>query len=172
MPSCSWSLMLQFNSWGILNTFGVFQTYYESDELFHQSSSAISWIGFIQSCMLLAVGFVAGPYYDRGYLRTLWLVGSFGVVFGHIMLSICNTYWQVLLAQGTQLKGAQSNSYGIASDIVHRTMRWTWSWMSVRCLCIGPAVILQHKNRPRNWTCLFKLFVRRRYLPNRLVPTN
>jgi len=28
------------------------------------------------------------------------VVGSFGVVFGHMMLSLCHTYWEVLLAQG------------------------------------------------------------------------
>jgi hypothetical protein len=34
---------------GILNTFGVFQTYYESGALFTETSSNISWIGSIQS---------------------------------------------------------------------------------------------------------------------------
>ena len=28
------------------------------------------------------------------------IVGSFCVVFGHMMLSLCKTYWEVLLAQG------------------------------------------------------------------------
>lgn len=92
--------MLFFNTWGILNAFGVFQTYYESGALFTKSSSDISWIGAIQSYMLMMVGFISGPIYDRGYLRTLLVVGSFGVVFGHMMLSICHSYWQVLLAQG------------------------------------------------------------------------
>ncbi|KAL9089756.1 MAG: hypothetical protein Q9165_005550 [Trypethelium subeluteriae] len=92
--------MLFFNSWGILNAFGVFQTYYESGALFTKSSSDIAWIGAIQACLVLLVGLFAGPIYDRGYLRTLLVVGSFGVVFGHMMLSICKTYWQVLLAQG------------------------------------------------------------------------
>jgi hypothetical protein len=36
-----------FNSWGILSTFPVFQTYYESGELFEASSANISWIGSI-----------------------------------------------------------------------------------------------------------------------------
>ncbi|KAI4166924.1 MAG: hypothetical protein LQ343_007627 [Gyalolechia ehrenbergii] len=94
------AFMLWFNSWGILNAFGVFQTYYESGELFTNSSFDISWIGSIQSFMLLAVGVFAGPVYDRGYLRTLLFVGSFGVVFGHMMLSLCTEYWQVVLAQG------------------------------------------------------------------------
>lgn len=92
--------LLWFNTWGILNAFGVFQTYYESGELFETSSSNISWIGSIQSFMLLAVGIFAGPLYDRGYLRSLLLFGSFAVVFGHMMLSLCTEYWQALLAQG------------------------------------------------------------------------
>lgn len=92
--------MLFFNTWGLLNAFGVFQTYYESGALFTKSSSDISWIGAVQSYMLLVVGFIVGPIFDRGYLRTLLVVGSFGVVFGLMMLSICNNYWQVLLAQG------------------------------------------------------------------------
>lgn len=92
--------ILFFNTWGILNAFGVFQTYYESGALFHKTSSDISWIGSIQSYMLLTVSFFSGPIYDRGYLRSLLVVGSFGIVFGHMMLSLCKEYWQVLLAQG------------------------------------------------------------------------
>ncbi|KAM3067356.1 hypothetical protein ACMFMG_005287 [Clarireedia jacksonii] len=92
--------MLFFNTWGILNAFGAFQTYYESGALFNKSSSDISWIGSIQSFMVLVTGVFAGPIYDRGYLRTLMVVGSFMVVFGHMMLSICSQYWEVLLAQG------------------------------------------------------------------------
>ncbi|KAI8961036.1 MFS general substrate transporter [Daldinia sp. FL1419] len=92
--------MLFFNTWGILNAFGVFQTYYESGILFQRSSSDISWIGSIQSFMVLAGGVFAGPVYDRGYLRHLLIVGSFGIVFGHMMLSLCKEYWEVVLAQG------------------------------------------------------------------------
>jgi MFS family permease len=92
--------MLFFNTWGILNAFGVFQTYYESGALFNKSSSDISWIGAIQAYMVLTVGFISGPIYDRGYLRTLLVLGSFGIVFGHMMLSLCHEFWQVLLAQG------------------------------------------------------------------------
>ena len=92
--------MLFFNTWGILNAFGVFQTYYESGALFTRSSSDISWIGAVQAYFVLTIGFISGPVYDRGYLRTLLLIGSFGIVFGHMMLSLCTTYWEVLLAQG------------------------------------------------------------------------
>jgi hypothetical protein len=92
--------MLFFNTWGLLNTFGVYQTYYESGVRFQASSSDISWIGSIQAFCLLVVGFVTGPLFDKGHLRALLLVGTLGVVFGHMMLSLCHTFWQVLLAQG------------------------------------------------------------------------
>jgi MFS family permease len=50
--------------------------------------------------MLLTVGAVAGPFYDRGHFRWLLVIGTFLVVFGHMMLSLCTEYWQCLLAQG------------------------------------------------------------------------
>ena len=45
------------------------------------------------------MGPLTGPIYDAGYFRALIVTGSFLVVFGHIMLSLCSKYWQVLLAQ-------------------------------------------------------------------------
>ena len=91
--------MIFFNTWGLINTFAVFQTYYESGALFTESSSNISWIGSIQCFLLQLTGIVAGPIYDRGYLRLLLLTGSFMVVLGYMMLSLCHEYWQALLAQ-------------------------------------------------------------------------
>jgi MFS family permease len=89
-----------FNTWGLLNTFGVFQTYYETGELFVEDSSNISWVGSIQAFLVLVGGLVSGPLYDRGFLRHLVVVGAFLVVFGHMMLSLATQYWQVVLAQG------------------------------------------------------------------------
>jgi MFS family permease len=94
------SWMLFFNTWGILNTFGVYQTYYESGALFNTSSSNISWVGSIQAFLVLMVGCVSGPIYDRGHFRYLLIAGTFFVVFGHMMLSLCHEFWQVILAQG------------------------------------------------------------------------
>jgi MFS family permease len=49
---------------------------------------------------VLFVGACTGPIFDRGHLRLLLLIGSFGVVFGFMMLSLCTEFWQALLAQG------------------------------------------------------------------------
>ncbi|KAF2852406.1 MFS general substrate transporter, partial [Plenodomus tracheiphilus IPT5] len=90
---------LLFNSWGIVNTFGSYQAYYETDLLSSSSPSSISWIGSIQAFLLLFVGALTGPIYDAGYFRSLLLFGSFMLVLGQMMLSLCTSYWQVLLAQ-------------------------------------------------------------------------
>ncbi|KAL5422537.1 hypothetical protein PMIN07_012457 [Paraphaeosphaeria minitans] len=93
------AFFLFFNSWGIINTFGSYQAYYETSLLTSSNPSAISWIGSIQAFLLLVVGMICGPLYDRGYFRTLLLGGSFLLVFGQMMLSLCTQYYQVVLAQ-------------------------------------------------------------------------
>ncbi|KAK3070549.1 hypothetical protein LTR53_010286 [Teratosphaeriaceae sp. CCFEE 6253] len=94
----SWCLF--FNTWGLLNTFGVYQTYYESGALFTASSSNISWVGSVQALSLLLVGAIVGPIFDRGHFRILLMVGCFLVVFGHMMLSLSHELWQAVLSQG------------------------------------------------------------------------
>ncbi|KAK4964086.1 hypothetical protein LTR66_012481 [Elasticomyces elasticus] len=93
------SFFLFFNSWGIVNTFGVYQTYYETGILASSTPSNISWIGSIQAFLLMLVGALTGPIYDAGYFRELLITGSFLIVFGQMMLSLCTSYWQVLLSQ-------------------------------------------------------------------------
>ncbi|KAJ5177671.1 MFS general substrate transporter [Penicillium coprophilum] len=89
-----------FNTWGILNTFGAYQTYYETGKLYTASSSNISWIGSVQSSLLLLLGLATGPLYDAGYFRTLLYSGSFLILLGQMMTSLCHEYYQALLAQG------------------------------------------------------------------------
>jgi predicted MFS family arabinose efflux permease len=47
----------------------------------------------------MLLGVLTGPVYDAGHMIPLLYVGSFLVVFGHMMLSLCHRFWQVLLAQ-------------------------------------------------------------------------
>ncbi|KAI0044864.1 putative MFS monocarboxylate transporter [Auriscalpium vulgare] len=94
------SFFILVNTWGIVNTYGAFQTYYETGLLNNKSPSAISWIGSMQGFLLLFVGFLTGPIFDAGYLKTLLLVGSFLIVFGLMMTSLATEYYQIFLAQG------------------------------------------------------------------------
>ncbi|TKW54809.1 Riboflavin transporter MCH5 [Colletotrichum tanaceti] len=92
------SFFLFFNSWGMIGSYGVFQTYYQAT-MQHTSADAIAWIGSIQSCLLLLVGVLVGPLYDAGHLRGLTLTGIALVFLGLCMTSLASRYWQTLLAQ-------------------------------------------------------------------------
>ncbi|EPQ28647.1 uncharacterized protein PFL1_03950 [Pseudozyma flocculosa PF-1] len=94
------SFFLFFNSWGLVNTYGAFQTYYETALLERSGSSAISWIGSIQASLLLIVGPFSGPLFDLGYVKTLTVGGTVLIVVGMMTTSVATYYYQVLLAQG------------------------------------------------------------------------
>ncbi|KAI0408165.1 MFS general substrate transporter [Xylaria palmicola] len=94
------AFVLYGNTLGLLNTFGAYQRYYETDLLRDYSSSDISWIGSIQSLFLMAVGVFVGPLYDAGYCSTLLLTGTLFVALGFMLTSISTAYWSVFLAQG------------------------------------------------------------------------
>ncbi|KAK1585259.1 major facilitator superfamily transporter [Colletotrichum navitas] len=93
----SWVILAQ--TWGLVNAFGVYQTYYERT-LHDVAPSAISWIGSLQGALLMMVGPISGPLYDAGYFRELLWAGMFLILLGMFMTSLCTAYWQVLLAQG------------------------------------------------------------------------
>ncbi|KAI4129387.1 MAG: hypothetical protein LQ347_003794 [Umbilicaria vellea] len=94
------AFFLNFNTWGLLNAFGVFQAEYSTGLLSSSSQSAISWIGSIQAFLMLVVGVLCGRALDAGYFYSDIITGAFLEVFGMMMLSICKKYWQVVLAQG------------------------------------------------------------------------
>ena len=85
---------------GIINTFGVYQEYYQTAILSNESASAVSWIGTIQGFLLFLIGILTGPIFDRGYFRQLIFTGTFLVVFGMMMTSLGKSYYQIFLAQG------------------------------------------------------------------------
>ena len=86
-----------------MNSFGVYQAYYESNRLSSSSPSSISWIGSIQVFIAMGFGVFVGPLYDRGFTRTLVASGSFLIVFGTLMNSISDSYYQIILSQGVCL---------------------------------------------------------------------
>jgi MFS family permease len=80
---------------GLLTTYGAFQEFYQTELLPDQSPSNLSWVGSVQATLIVMVGIVTGPLVDSGYLRTLIVSGTFLVVFGIMMTSLANQYYQV-----------------------------------------------------------------------------
>ncbi|KAL4757377.1 putative MFS monocarboxylate transporter [Aspergillus foveolatus] len=87
-----------FNTWGYINSFGVFQTYYT--ETLGQSPSAISWVGSIQIFLLFFIGTFSGRATDAGYFKLTLTTGAVLELFCIFMTSLCTEYWQLFLAQG------------------------------------------------------------------------
>jgi MFS family permease len=89
-----------FNSWGIVNAFGAYQQYYESNRLSNETSSTISWIGSILGYMVVTATIVFGRLVDAGYTRQVLIAGTILLSFGMMMTSLGDEFYQIFLAQG------------------------------------------------------------------------
>lgn len=102
------SFCLMFNSWGLINAFGVFQEYYSSFTPPVSIPSSISWIGSLQTFLLLACGSATGSFVDRGYAQLMSFIGCALLTLGLLLTSFSGeftsthrpVYYQVLLSQG------------------------------------------------------------------------
>lgn len=54
-----------FSTMGFVNSFGIFQSYYKTNQLPHETNDNIAWIGSIQAWLMFCTGIVAGPLTDR-----------------------------------------------------------------------------------------------------------
>lgn len=90
--------LVVFNTWGYINSFGVFQTYYVN--ALNETPSAISWVGSVQIFLLFAIGSLSGRATDAGYFRAAFITGSLLQLLGIFMTSLCTKYWQLFLTQG------------------------------------------------------------------------
>ena len=86
-------------SYGWLSSIGVFQTYYEQRRLSTYSPSTISWILSVQVFCLSGFAPINGKIFDSYGCRGLIMVGTFLHVFGLMMVSLSDQYYQIFLAQ-------------------------------------------------------------------------
>lgn len=99
----AWSMaciahLVFFNTWGFVNSFGLFQTYYV-DVMKIGGPSSVAWIGTGQIFVLFGMGTFTGRGLDAGFFKLQLLAGSVIYVVGLFLLSLCDQYWQVFLTQ-------------------------------------------------------------------------
>ncbi|KAH7063045.1 major facilitator superfamily domain-containing protein [Macrophomina phaseolina] len=88
-----------FNSFGQINSFGIYQSHYTST--FALSPSTISWIGSLQILLIYGVGALSGRALDAGHFRPTLALGLALQVLGTFATSAAEgAYWRLLLAQG------------------------------------------------------------------------
>ncbi|KAI8720249.1 hypothetical protein NCS52_00469900 [Fusarium sp. LHS14.1] len=90
--------LVYMNTWGWVNSFGIFQAYY-ADKL-NRSVSEISWIGSISVFLLFFVGTLTGRLVDAGYFRYVFVTGILLQVVGVMVASVGSEYWHFFVAQG------------------------------------------------------------------------
>ena len=92
-----------FVTFGYLNSYGVWQEYYRRTTLANKTASEISWIGAFQYFLTYAPAAPIGQMFDRGYYRTIFIIGASFMVVSQMLLSLCKEYYQYFLAQGIGL---------------------------------------------------------------------
>lgn len=85
-------------TWGYLNSFAVFQTYYTT--VLGETQSTISWVGSVQNWVIFVMSAFSGRALDAGLFVPTLLVGSTIQLIGIFMNSLCKNFWQLVLAQG------------------------------------------------------------------------
>ncbi|KAF9877970.1 hypothetical protein CkaCkLH20_04546 [Colletotrichum karsti] len=86
------------NTWGLVISVGVFQTYQVNN--LHRSPADIAWIGSLAVFFLFFGGLVTGRLSDSGYFHHVTIIGVILITLGTFMTSICEKYWQLVIAQG------------------------------------------------------------------------
>lgn len=100
-----------FITFGYLNSYGIWQDYYQQTTLSHKSPSQVAWIGAFQYWLMFAPAIFAGRLFDLGFFRPLFAFGCVLLVFSQMMLSLCTEYYQIFLAQGIGLGESQCSHW-------------------------------------------------------------
>ncbi|EGO26555.1 hypothetical protein SERLADRAFT_368118 [Serpula lacrymans var. lacrymans S7.9] len=96
------SFLFNFCGFGYTMSFGVYQAYYVEHYITNQSTSTISWIGSVNSFLMISGGVIVGRLFDKGYFYHLITIGSLLYCFSLFMLSLAqpDNFYQIFLTQG------------------------------------------------------------------------
>ena len=83
-----------FCTFGWTNCIGVFQVYYQQNQLAAYSSSTVAWIPSTEVFVLFFGGPIFGKIFDDHGPRLLLLLGTFFHIFGLMMTSLSKEYYQ------------------------------------------------------------------------------
>ncbi|KAK7540343.1 putative monocarboxylate permease [Phyllosticta citricarpa] len=94
----SWCAMVA--AFGLLNTMGVMHAWLSSHQLKDHSYAQTGWI-FSTFTFLVYFGSIQiGPLFDRFGMKYTLIPGCVGFVISLFLLSLCQVYWQYMLAWG------------------------------------------------------------------------
>ncbi|KAL7414241.1 MFS general substrate transporter [Mrakia frigida] len=125
---------MTFAGFGFINSWGVFQAYYETGMLASSSSSSIAWIGSLQYCLIFFPSLVMGRLLDTGTFILPFSIAALTYVVATILIAECTKYYQFLLCQGLLLGLAAGVMFGPTFAVVSHWFRQR------RALAVGAVV--------------------------------
>ncbi|KAK7205608.1 major facilitator superfamily domain-containing protein [Myxozyma melibiosi] len=87
-------------TFGYLVAIGIFQDYYQNNQLRDYSPSQISWINSLDIFLTIFLAVIVGPIYDVVGPRPLIIPGTIIMTLGVMLTSISTQYYQFILTQG------------------------------------------------------------------------
>ncbi|KDQ09191.1 hypothetical protein BOTBODRAFT_191236 [Botryobasidium botryosum FD-172 SS1] len=136
--------LILFATLGLVNSWVVFQEYYQTTLLKDRSPSDIAWIGSLQYSLMLLPGLLSGRLFDLGYLHGPVFAASSLLVTSVFLVAECTAYWQFMLAQGLAIGLGGGFLFGPALPIVShwfRARRATAYGIITGCGSIGSIVL-------------------------------
>ncbi|KAK7030429.1 hypothetical protein VNI00_014173 [Paramarasmius palmivorus] len=112
-----------FASFGYVNSWGVFQSYYEETLLQNYSPSSIAWIGSIQYALVFFPALPIGRLFDLGYFKIPFLISSACIVLSAFLTAQCTQYWHFILCQGLLTGIASGCLFGPTVGIIGHWFR-------------------------------------------------
>ncbi|KZT69532.1 MFS general substrate transporter [Daedalea quercina L-15889] len=94
------SFLALFCTFGQLNSFGTFQSWYADHQLSHESPSVISWIGSLQLWVFFFSGGLIGRLFDERGPKALMALGTALLVVSVMITSVLSSYPAFLVVQG------------------------------------------------------------------------
>ena len=79
-----------FNSWGIVNAYGTYASYYMLTLLPKEDLLRVNLVGATQCFVILFLSAVTGRFLDAGHFKELLILGTFLLGLGSFLLSVMN----------------------------------------------------------------------------------
>ncbi|KAK1757203.1 major facilitator superfamily domain-containing protein [Echria macrotheca] len=155
------SFCAMISVFGLINSSAVFESYFSTHQLADYSPSEIGWIFSLYLFIVFFVGIQVGPIFDHYGGRILVAVGSLLIALSLLILSWCETYYQIILTYSVLggLGGALLNcpAYGAIAHFFN-ARRGLATGIATTSGGVGGIVfpiLLQHllPNRGFSWSC-------------------
>lgn len=165
--------LLMFNSWGLVNAYGTFASYYKQHLLPQTDLLLWNLVGATESFCVLTLSGVVGRLLDANYARSLVATGAVLVTLGTFLLSVVNgnagrgdgRYGLIWLTQGL-ITGLGMACFFVSSSQSESLQRSDLDLaLTDPTICSCGYLVRQEKSR-RHWHCRLGSQYCRPHLPH------